>query len=251
MSSVAILGCGPAGLMAAHAAHLHGYSPWIFSVKVKSMLPGAQYLHEPIPDVAGPEPDGIIKTILLGTREGYASKMYGRPDAPVSWDQQQPERPAWDLRAAYDRLWSEYQHAIINIKITKRYLSDIRNRFDVVISSVPAPTLCSSSCDHSFFSAEARVSHNWATGVTADNTVVYNGKDDVTWYRAARVFGHTSTEYSGGVCDTSLERAIKVIGTDCDCLPDVYRVGRFGTWQKGHLTHHAYRDAVTILGALG
>jgi len=52
---IAVLGCGPAGLMSAHAAMVATESEAdlaIFSTKRKSPLYGAQYLHQPIPFVS-------------------------------------------------------------------------------------------------------------------------------------------------------------------------------------------------------
>ena len=48
---VAILGCGPTGLVAAHACAMKHIPFVIFSKKRKSFLFGSQYLHEPIPGV--------------------------------------------------------------------------------------------------------------------------------------------------------------------------------------------------------
>ena len=75
---VAVLGSGPAGLLAAHACVQQGVEPKIYSLKEKSLMFGAMYLHEPIPDLNDPDrPDHDIMIVKEGTREGYAKNVYG------------------------------------------------------------------------------------------------------------------------------------------------------------------------------
>src|SRR5678809_864059 len=53
---VLILGCGPSGLIAAHAAYNRGADFIVVSKARKSFMNGAQYLHAPIPGVSIKEP---------------------------------------------------------------------------------------------------------------------------------------------------------------------------------------------------
>src|SRR3546814_7896241 len=53
---VLILGCGPAGLIAAHAAKRMDADFIVMSKARKSFMNGAQYLHAPIPGVSLAEP---------------------------------------------------------------------------------------------------------------------------------------------------------------------------------------------------
>jgi hypothetical protein len=258
---VTILGCGPAGLLAAYAVERLGGSAVIVSRKIKSALPGAQYLHEPIPGLSG-EPDGVIRTYRQGTREGYAKKVYGDPAAPCSWDDQAEEREAWDLRALYDRLWGMYQSQVVDAEISWSALDRVGQRSRLVISTLPLIKSCHQqahrSGDHRF-DWESMWTIDYASPDVADNTVLYSGSEEQSWYRASRVFGHASTEWSnlnpplGGAYLTPEEekpplifvprKGIKVKGATCDCWPLIKRAGRFGTWTKNYLTHHAFRDA--------
>jgi hypothetical protein len=154
VKTCAILGCGPAGLIAAEAATQAGLTPLIFSRKVKSPMPGAQFLHAPIPGISQEGDEHKIKFIKTGTREGYARKVYGAPDAPCSWDEYpQGERVGWDLPAAYDRLWGKYQERILNGSLTAPILDFIEGSFDIVFSSIPLSYLCENP-DHQFFNAK-------------------------------------------------------------------------------------------------
>ena len=58
--NVAVLGCGPAGLIAAWAAEQAGADVQIYSKKVQSIIPGSQYLHGPIPGVSSPYAEGVV-----------------------------------------------------------------------------------------------------------------------------------------------------------------------------------------------
>jgi hypothetical protein len=264
-ADVLILGCGPAGLMAAQAVWSMGGLPHIVSIKVKSELQGAQYLHEPIPGVTG-APDGVITTLRRGTREGYATKVYGDPTLPCSWDDQVEEREVWDLRRAYQTLWDRYQSFIIDAEIKRRNLAEFAHNWPLVISTIPATRLCAPAwgrmmegLDHHEFGWKSMYTIDYASHEVADNTVLYSGAPEHSWYRASRVFGYASTEWTappqmfGGAYLTPerdlprifpLKKGIKVMGTTCDCFPKIKRAGRFGTWRKGYLTHHAYADAL-------
>ena len=92
--------------------------------------------------------------------------------------------------------------------------------------------------------------------VCTEGVVECNGTRDVGWYRKATVFGHTTVEWPirrkppvKGVVTVR-----KPLSTNCDCwLNDripVLRVGRYGKWQKGYLTHHVVADVEKALGTL-
>jgi hypothetical protein len=258
-ADVLILGCGPAGLLAAHAVEQLGGRPHILSIKVKSEFQGAQYLHQPISGLTG-APHGVIRTHQSGTREGYAQKVYGDPSAPCSWNDQLPERDAWDLRLVYDELWDRYRGRVEGGEIDWEDLDEFQNNWKLVLSTLP---LIKSCVQERFgvhhFEWEPMWTIGFAPPEVADNTVLYSGDLDCDWYRSSRVFGHASTEFSnhrpitGGAYLTPEEirppqvyqvhKGIKVQGTDCDCWPGIKRIGRFGTWRKGYLSHHAYHDA--------
>jgi hypothetical protein len=261
MKTVAILGCGPAGLLAAHAVTRAGGTPFIASRPVKSVLPGAQFLHEPIPDLTG-EPAGMIRTERVGTREGYAEKVYGVRHQPVSWDLQRETREAWDLRAAYDSLWDEYQDLIRPLEIDGTLIDALCQAFPLVISTIPAHFLCRG--DHTFISANVDVVFH---STAPNNTIIYDGDLDSMITRTANIFGHQTTEFSRSLAAPSPEclplgaeeriglvlkpvKAVKVVGCDCDCRPSILRAGRFGTWRKGYLSHMAFEDAERAVKAV-
>ena len=274
MSDVAILGCGPAGLLAAHAASLCGHSVNIFSKKQKSPMEGAQYMHTEIPDVHQPPPS-MIKYTLIGDVDVYRQKVYGSgdPDITVSPEQYLGSHKCWDLRATYSYLWDQWESRIRNLPITQQALEHITNMNDFVISTIPAPVICAHSEDgHEFQYVPVWIDNQWSGPLPAEapdlwdghqNLVICNGLEGdmdnpvhTGWYRTSHIYGHTNTEWARAqyVPDSrtredmaGIWRVRKPIMTNCDCWQNIIRCGRYGLWQKGVLTHHAFERVINLL----
>lgn len=242
---VAVLGCGPAGLLAAHAAVERGHEVRVYSQKVKSQIHGAQYLHERIPGLTssnGP-PDGEVRFIKLGDQYGYADKVYGSPGAQCSWAEfDEGKVEAWSMRDLYARLWTLYGGLVTDTRLTPAIANTFVYEHDLVFNSIPAPMLCHGQ--HSFPSQQVFIT-KFAERTCPDDTIIYNGLPDVPWYRTSRLFGFGSTE-STQAGDNAIA-GMKPLGNNCDCHPEIRRVGRFGRWEKGQLVHHAYREACDAL----
>lgn len=253
---VCILGCGPAGLFAAQAVAECGGMPLIFSVKKKSEILGAQYLHRAIPGICGVQPEGEIRVKKLGSAASYAQRVYGDPEAPVSFHTVH-NAPIWSLRDAYERAWELWEPQIIEVPpMDYEEVQDMTARFPVVISTIPKWTICGKPKEHAFKSVRIHVSDRFEyTGLktwigSRDNIMVYNGTAQGDWYRTSRIFGHDSSEYAGlhprpGFHDKHFKGGFKVVGNDCDCHPNVVFAGRMGKWERGVLTHHAFESAVS------
>src|SRR4029450_12844279 len=142
--NVCILGCGPAGLLSAYAVAQSGGRVTIISKKVKSKIPGAVFLHEPIPYLTAPEPDGVVRFIKHGNKQGYAKKVYGNMDADCSWDLfEEGERPAWSMFKLYDQLWKHFEERIIYMSVSPMNMAKIMSEgFDIVITRIPLPFIC-------------------------------------------------------------------------------------------------------------
>lgn len=268
---VAILGAGPAGVLAAQAAYERGYNPIIFSRPplgdrtgsvAKSELHGCQYLHAPVPDpVFAGGPGKPVSYTLVGTSSDYRRKVYGTDDTriPVSPDEYGSAEPhmAWDLRYVYEKLWHRWSSVMRPMHVTPEEVAISLGRgvFAKVFSTVPAPTLCLDPT-HQF--TEQVV---WAMGQREGSqdfpftcppfTVVCNGERDTGYYRIANVFGMTTVEWSGerkppikGVVQVA-----KPLTTNCTCHEGegLVRLGRFGKWQKGVLVHTAYGETKAAL----
>jgi len=253
---IVILGCGPAGLLSAYACEMSGHHKVsIVSYKVKSKIPGAVFLHEPISPLTAPDPEAMVRFIKHGTKAGYAKKVYGSVNAECSWDSF-PEgyMPAWSMFALYDKLWSHYSKRIVNRTVDHRYIGRLMRDFDLIISTIPAQALCHNR-QHSFESQSIFIMNKAVAW--QDNVIVYNGSLGDSWYRTSRIFKHESTEATvpfeeeltnrSGV---TVSKGFKPLRTDCTCHPQIARIGRYGRWKKGILVHHAYEQTVKVLEAL-
>lgn len=254
MANVAVFGCGPAGLFAAHALKMHGFKPTIISKKQKSVIYGAQYLHRPIPGLSDSAATADIRTILAGVPEVYAERVYGLATMPTSWHRVVPYASGWDLRETYDVAWDKYSHEVIDWILRPDEIEEWASQFDLVISTVPLWSICLKPNEHYFRSVNILVQKDVdlkdAVDGIDDNFVVYNGTWEHAWYRASSIFGHTSVEARSEehlLRIKKWEPGFKVVGTDCDCHPTLRRAGRMGTWRRGVLTHHVFEQTCAAI----
>ena len=271
-----VLGAGPAGLLAAHAAERRGWEVNIFTAPNpdgsprKSELHGCQYLHAYIPGVGLPTSGRAVQYLLDGSSTDYRRKVYGDSwTGEVSPDEYGPEEEhlAWDLRVAYDRLWERWLPRISAINLIPSLAASMAEvRGQTVFCTVPAPALCLVPDKHTFatqsiwaMGTNGGVGMEWPDGLLVqklpyrapDFTVQCNGHDAPRWYRAATVFGQSTLEWPAGVKPpiSGVVRVEKPLSTDCHCHVGQrwHRLGRYGQWRKGVLVHSAFRQASEAL----
>lgn len=246
---VLIFGCGPAGLMAAHAAAILGNDVIILSKARKSHMRGAQYLHAPIPGATSGDPFGITYS-LRGSADAYREKIYGpRYRGPVSPEDLSEGHAAWDIRQTYDWLWETYGRFVKNTdlgapgRISQALLWSMP---DVTISTVPAPILCDDDAHQ--FRQEEIWSNDLDVQEVPENTVICNGEKAPAWYRASRIQGYTTVEWPNwSRPPMEIHNVVKPLTTNCICLPNIHRMGRYGRWTKGVLSHSAFDETVELL----
>lgn len=252
---VLILGCGPAGLIAAHAVASRGHTPHIYSKARKSFMNGAQYLHAPIPDASKSDPF-LISYEMSGSIDGYRDKVYGPgANVEVSPESLVGRHLAWDIREAYDWLWDKYGSSVRDWDASQEGALarlEYGSEPDLTISTIPAKLLCYR--DHEFRSTKV-----WATAHSAielsDNTVLCQGEPMYPWYRASRIQGYENTEWPFDKRPTRVEEKYghkvwlveKPTFTTCRCYPWVHRMGRYGQWKKGVLSHEAWDDTMKLI----
>lgn len=248
--SVVVLGCGPAGLFAAHAVECAGMNVVIVSKKRKSEMFGAQYLHKPIPEVSDDTPFDV-KYVLHGGVIDYRQKVYGADwRGDVSPESLEQDHQGWNIRAAYDLLWQQYQDRIVNMTFAHPSEVDLFMTGlnpNHVISTVPAHLLCSSQ-EHGFQAQKV-----WSLGDAPErgvfspiktelNTVECSGRKEHSWYRKSNILGFNTVEwpYNKKPPIEGVSEVIKPLKTNCNCRPEIHRVGRYGQWEKGVLSHEAF-----------
>lgn len=235
----AVLGCGPAGLLAAEALQRNSFNVNIYSLMKKSQISGAQYLHCAIPEITNVDPDFHLKFVKLGTRDGYAQKVYGNPEAECSWDEFEGSTVgAWSMQTAYETLWRRWESRIHGVDVDTRLVRELVRGHGLVVSTIPVKVLCSDHY-HKFPSQKVWIADHAQPG-TPPNSIVYNGRMGDWWYRTSDIQGHASTEASVPLMGARI--GYKPLDTDCGCMPEVLRAGRFGRWQKGVLVHHVWEE---------
>jgi hypothetical protein len=197
---------------------------------------------------------------LVGDPKGYRKKVYGAvEDIAVSPELLETHHTAWDIRRAYDLLWDQFKESIIDYFFSTgswlRLKDQLKEDGWTIVSSLPAPVLCLKPGNHDFLSTPI-----WAMGDAPplgrmaevpvkleDGTIRCSGRPEDPWYRISRVFGHSTVEWPENITappgGASLVR--KPTYTNCDCNRNVIRVGRFGAWEKGLLSHSAFHVGIS------
>jgi len=248
---IAVLGAGPVGLLAVHASHLYLEEPEIsvYSIMEMSRMPGAQYLHSDIPELTTSEPDGHITYSKLGSRDGYAEKVYGDFAAPCSWDRFEGTVPAWSLQEAYSELWKRYSNTIWDGEIRAELIEKVVEDNDIVFSSINPLGYCVKPDEHEFHWQQVYTREECPQEVP-NGTIIYSGDPDDDWYRTANLFSHQSAEYpekfTGGG-----KRVRKPLSTTCTCFADdMHRIGRYGVFESELLVDDAFEQVCEVLDAV-
>lgn len=260
MKPIAILGSGPAGLLAAHGIGLTGHPIAIISKPVKSRIGGAQFLHMAIPELTHDEPDAMVTFRIEGTEATYRQKVYGALPVPFTSIDGLVDghvQPAWHMEKAYDRLWHEFGQSLNEQVVTPDWLDENKDNFAAIVSAIPRTALCRSlsgdaPVNHEFFNQKVRIANECMRPGLPDMTVMYNGTRDVSWYRTSQLFGHGGTEWGNGLNPPfETVEVSKPVRCTCDCYPEIIKVGRFGRWKKGVLIHDGFTSALKELNERG
>jgi hypothetical protein len=266
---VVVLGCGPAGLFAAHAAKQSEADVHIISKKRRSEMYGAQYLHSGIPGLTDDQRSGQVEYRLTGDLDDYLKKVYGTiiPDrSAITRESLVGTYPAWDIRRAYHQAFETYCDHVINHVVEADTLVSVLTEFrpDLLVSTVPAPALCAQPGVHAF-----DVRRIWAIGDAPErgvftprysaepNIIWYNGEDSPAWYRYSFINGYAAMEWPESNRPPVEDVAVvdKPVATTCDCWMNakktrVIRLGRYGAWSRHGHSHQAYWRTLTALKEL-
>jgi hypothetical protein len=247
--SVAVLGCGPAGLLAAYGVRESGHEVVVYSMKRnKSILPGSLHLRSRVDGITPWYPDKTVTIVRMGSAEGYAQKVYGDSQRYTGWDNYDRTYPSWNAQSAYDKLWHLFSDCIVERAIVSEDLPMLMAEHSMTISTLPMPPLCTK--EHTFDKTPY-----WIRDIPTPEEelgrelIVYNGLSGDYWYRYSVLGDKSALEYAtfpSGERESDLAVGVKAIGNDCDCWPGLIRAGRWAEWKHGVLMHHAYEKAISV-----
>ena len=271
---VAILGCGPTGLLAAHACAMNAVDFTILSKRRKSFLFGSQYLHEPIPGISDFDRKVEITYRTDGSPAEYRRKVHGPAwDGVILPEDFEQHDQAWDIRFAYDRLWAEYGRMVQEFEIPMKPEGNNNaghwnipaaisrgklHEYDLVVSTVPR-TYWKMPGDQFIHSS------GWVLGdapehgqfcpftTPQDNMIICNGEAEPSWTRLSRVFDYTTVEWPGGTKPPipGISEIIKPLRFEAGPIPPPPNwmfVGRYGKWHKGVLVTDAFNEVLQATG---
>jgi hypothetical protein len=264
---IIVIGCGPAGLAAAHAAVGLRADVEIIAPKVMTPQEGPLLIQRPIPGINTDQPHGTIHQIVIGgSILDYRMKLYGDINIGINGNILKPYYHAWRHKETYEKLWAEHSHRITDRKLTAREMRSIHHDADLVVSTASRRNMC--TMQHNFLYKEVAVTPEYSYPQQTDNTIIFNAFKGVTftekfpsalhgidsrWVRSSRVFGVPVTEWHVGSTHgmPSGARIIKKpIGTDCDCYPNILWTGRFGAWRNETWIDTAYWDTYNAISDL-
>ena len=259
---VRVIGCGPAGLAAAHAAAGLGFDDIeIYAPGVKTEQRGPLLLQRPIPGITNDHPDGYIRQIVLGgSILDYRDKLYGDINIGINGDVLTKGYHAWKVGPAYDKLWDLYAGAIVPRTLRTAELaqrSHATREHTLWVNTAPRKAFCENPNGHRFRNTHVFISDRATFAEQPEDTIIFNADAEVPWARSSRIFGNEVTEWTqDGVARTGkllgvhapvLRQIVKPISTDCTCLPAVLKTGRFGAWRNEtwiDTAYYAVRDAL-------
>lgn len=257
MLKVAIIGTGPAGMLAAWGVQQEVIAKITLikppGVPLKSEIYGAQYVHGIIQDLPADIEPFWVRYRFFGTEQGYRQHIYGEtmPTNSTSWRKFHPKELAWSIRQVYDHIAEELVSTctIEEAVVREDYCEVLVDNYDYVFNTAPLNRVANSGV----FETEKVLIAPINPYIVPSNEIWYFG-DGRLAYRASNIQGVPSTEYPLHVGDDltkKIQRQVKEIKKPLRCkdvaMEGVYRLGRYGKWQKGVLVHHVYEEARTIV----
>jgi len=246
---VVVIGCGPAGLAAAHAAAGLEADVRIIAPKKQSPQRGPVMLHRPIPGINTTQPNGYVRQLVIGGSVlDYRLKLYGDVNIAINGDVLEPGFHTWSLQDAYNKMWKMYSDLIEDRELLPIDVEPLTAEADLVVNTAPLPSLCLSRWTHDFKAVPIALFFHTSYPRQPANTVIYNARPDIPWVRSSEIFGHEVTEYKPDEAPRTPDVTIrKPLSTTCNCHPRVLRTGRFGKWHNETWIDHAYYDTRTAL----
>lgn len=251
---VIILGTDLPALLAGHAAALSGHDTFFVADGEPTAPGGLDFLSRPIPmadaDLAelSVKEKGESMFFYRRLRGGGSGKPFNLPfdgaDGLLVWD---PGQVYEQLVMIYGKTFREGPPGGITAEFVKMLASDAK-----VFSSVQAPAICEQAEDgegHDF---------SWASVVQKPHVanpdgheIMLSGDLDEAWAIQGSTFFGMYRIYPADsappIASDKLVRDYFPLKTNCDCHPEVRRVGRAAAWDSGYQLHRAFYDTMHFL----
>jgi hypothetical protein len=241
---VCIFGCGPDAILATHAAVGAGANVRILAPQKRAaFIAGSDHLTHNVPGLCKETTPGSIEYRRMGEGGSYGEKVYGSTIWRGVWEAATGVHPLYSLRNAYTIGWMLYHGLIEEASIDWNTVTAIEA--DIIINTLPASLICRHQ-KHKFPEREM-----WRKSMPThgqSNRIIYSSAKEIDWYCWALIENICTWEFSRA--PKSLNNAGQLShlivpgprGTDCDCNPDVLRVGRLARWDDNVRPHEAYTD---------
>ena len=247
---VIVIGCGPAGLAATHAAIGLGANVEIIAPKAQTPQRGPLLLQRAIPGINTWHPDGTIHQYVVGgSILDYRYKLYGDINIGINGDKLVRKYHAWRHDTTYDNMWAKYHHLIDDRWVSPREMATLHERCDLVVSTANTRAMCQDG-NHSFVSKPVAIMPYTSFPNQPHNTLIFNADPEVPWVRSSLVFGAAVTEWPVEQAPSGARTIQKPISTDCDCYPHVLRTGRFGAFKNEVWIDTAYWDTLGAIDSI-
>lgn len=246
---VAVIGCGPAGLAAVHAACGLDAEVTIISPGARSPQRGPLVLQRPIPGITTDHPTGYIRQIVIGgSILDYRYKLYGDINISIQGNILQEGYHCWNHIKAYSKMWSMYMlHPSApvdhwNMMVKPMDLLHLNEDYDLIINTAPLKDLCYQN--HEFTFKAVQITDGYSYPDQPPDTTIFNAGDKYPWVRSAWLLGNSCTEWLPGTAPEELGPFTirKPIRHNCTCYPFVLGTGRFGAWRNETWVDTAYYD---------
>lgn len=254
MIRVCVIGAGPAGLLAAYGAAQEGARVTVVHPGRWSEISGAQYLHGQIEGLEDHVDHFKIRYRWFGEEEGYRKKVYGDlvGSGGTSWRKFNPIELAWDMKQAYEFLqrWVLQWTTVVQESVTPDKLPGMVAYFDYVFNTAPLKYLAP---EGRYFMENVLILNKKNLYGVPLNEIHYYG-DRRAGHRSSNINGHVSVEFPFSQIKQirpryrhRLKEVVKPLRSEGVELEGVYRLGRYGKWDKDQLVHQAYFEARDIL----
>jgi len=247
--NVLVIGCGPAGLAAAHAAHTLGANVEIRAPKQKTPQRGPILIQRAIPEITTTAPQGYVRQMVIGGSVlDYRLRLYGDINININGDILEHGYATWRVQEAYDKLWKLYSDLILDTVVTPEELVTLPDKYGLVVNTAPRNRFCMWPKKHEFLSKPIALTPATSYPGQPPDTIIFNAYKHVKWVRSSWVFEAQVTEWDPSEYAPDEAHVIhKPISTTCDCHPMVFRAGRFGTWHNENWIDGAYFDTYRMI----